>query len=64
MKKQILLLILTIGVLRPGIAQDPLYTQFMTNPFLINPAICGTYNYYKQQVTMDRYLRCTGNERT
>lgn len=27
--------------------QDPLYTQFMTNPFLINPALTGTYNHYQ-----------------
>lgn len=27
--------------------QDPLYTQFMTNPYLINPALTGTYNYYQ-----------------
>ncbi len=26
---------------------DPLYTQFMTNPFLINPALSGTYPYYQ-----------------
>lgn len=26
---------------------DPLYTQFMTNPFLINPALAGTYPYYQ-----------------
>lgn len=28
-------------------SQDPLYTQFMTNPFLINPALTGTYNHYQ-----------------
>jgi type IX secretion system PorP/SprF family membrane protein len=27
--------------------QDPLYSQFMTNPFLINPALAGTYPYYQ-----------------
>ncbi len=27
--------------------QDPLYSQFMTNPFLINPGITGTYNHYR-----------------
>jgi type IX secretion system PorP/SprF family membrane protein len=35
----------------PG--QDPLYTQFMTNPYLINPALTGTYNYY-QIITNNR----------
>lgn len=28
-------------------SQDPLYTQFMTNPYLINPALTGTYQYYQ-----------------
>lgn len=28
-------------------SQDPLYTQFMTNPYLINPALTGTYPYYQ-----------------
>lgn len=32
---------------------DPLYTQFMTNPFLINPALTGTYNHY-QIITNNR----------
>ena len=27
--------------------QDPLYTQFMTNPYVINPALTGTYPYYQ-----------------
>lgn len=33
--------------------QDPIYSQFMTNPFLINPALTGTYNYY-QIITNNR----------
>ena len=33
--------------------QDPLYTQFMTNPYLINPALTGTYPYY-QIITNNR----------
>lgn len=58
MKKLILLLIFIIGILRTGAAQDPLYTQFMTNPFLINPAICGTYTYY--QIIANSRLQWTG----
>ena len=27
--------------------QDPMYTQFMLNPYVINPAIAGTNNYYQ-----------------
>jgi type IX secretion system PorP/SprF family membrane protein len=34
-------------------SQDPIYTQFMTNPYLINPALTGTYPYY-QVITNNR----------
>lgn len=34
-------------VLKVSSNLDPLYTQFMTNPFLINPALAGTYPYYQ-----------------
>jgi len=34
-------------VLKVSSGLDPLYTQFMTNPFLINPALAGTYPYYQ-----------------
>lgn len=33
--------------------QDPLYSQFMTNQFLINPALTGTFPYY-QIITNNR----------
>lgn len=54
MRKLTLILILfTVftGFARAG--QDPIYTQFMTNPFLINPALTGTYPYY-QIITNNR----------
>lgn len=32
----------------PGKAQqNPMYTQYMFNPYLINPAVSSTYNYYQ-----------------
>jgi type IX secretion system PorP/SprF family membrane protein len=34
-------------LLKVSSQMDPLYTQFMTNPFLINPALAGTYSYYQ-----------------
>ncbi|NJO68892.1 MAG: type IX secretion system membrane protein PorP/SprF [Bacteroidetes bacterium] len=37
---------------------DPLYSQFMTNPYLINPALTGTYNYY--QIIMNNRLQWVG----
>lgn len=53
--KKILLLIFTLTLVgRMGFAQqDPLYTQFMTNPYLTNPALAGTYPYY-QIITNNR----------
>ena len=48
MRKLTILTLLLIGcVLKTSSQMDPLYTQFMTNPFLINPALAGTYNYYQ-----------------
>ncbi len=41
----ILLIILCSGKLFGQ--QSPLYTQFMFNPYVINPAIAGTYNFYQ-----------------
>ena len=41
-------------------SQDPLYTQFMTNPYLINPALTGTYPYY--QVIANNRIQWTGLE--
>ncbi len=40
----------------PG--QDPLYTQFMTNPYLINPGLTGTYPYY--QIIANNRLQWVG----
>jgi type IX secretion system PorP/SprF family membrane protein len=39
-------------------SQDPLYSQFMTNPFLINPALTGTYPYY--QIITNNRIQWTG----
>ncbi|MBN1951203.1 MAG: type IX secretion system membrane protein PorP/SprF [Bacteroidales bacterium] len=48
MKKLVIISILVINcVLKVSSQTDPLYTQFMTNPFLINPALAGTYPYYQ-----------------
>jgi len=48
MKKLAIISILLLScVLKVSSQTDPLYTQFMTNPFLINPAIAGTYPYYQ-----------------
>lgn len=48
MKKLIILSIVLLNcVIKVSSQTDPLYTQFMTNPFLINPALAGTYPYYQ-----------------
>jgi type IX secretion system PorP/SprF family membrane protein len=48
MRKLTIILIFTAScALKVSSQMDPLYTQFMTNPFLINPALAGTYTYYQ-----------------
>ncbi|MBA7564309.1 hypothetical protein ES708_05972 [subsurface metagenome] len=48
MRKLTFITILLLScVLKVSSNLDPLYTQFMTNPFLINPALAGTYPYYQ-----------------
>jgi type IX secretion system PorP/SprF family membrane protein len=48
MRKVTLISILLLGCLLEAFPQqNPLYSQFMTNPFLINPALAGTYPYYQ-----------------
>ena len=56
MKKRIftgIVLLATAGVILFG-QQKPLTTLFMTNPFLINPALAGTHNYF-QVVSNNRF---------
>jgi type IX secretion system PorP/SprF family membrane protein len=56
MKKRIIagiLILATTGVVLLG-QQNPLTTLFMTNPFLINPALAGTHNYF-QVVSNNRF---------
>ena len=52
-----ILLLLTVGL---WAQQKPLTTLFMTNPFAINPAIAGTYNYF--QVVSNHRFQWTGFE--
>lgn len=48
MRKLCFIAILVLGcTFKVSANMDPLYTQFMTNPFLVNPALAGTYNYYQ-----------------
>ncbi|NJM16100.1 MAG: type IX secretion system membrane protein PorP/SprF [Bacteroidales bacterium] len=42
-----LLLLMQLPALKLAAQQDPLYTQYIFNPFVINPAIAGTNNYYQ-----------------
>jgi type IX secretion system PorP/SprF family membrane protein len=58
MKKTLYILLLLIFTLKVSSTQNPLYTQFMTNPFLINPALVGTYPYY--QIIANNRLQWVG----
>lgn len=54
MKKIVITYLLLFIILGAYSQQRPLSTLFMTNPFAINPAIAGTYNYY-QIVSNNRF---------
>ncbi len=59
MRKTTLISILLLGSLFKAFSQqDPLYTQFMNNPFLINPALAGTYPYY--QIMLNSRIQWVG----
>jgi type IX secretion system PorP/SprF family membrane protein len=59
MRKLVILSVLLFGYLIKVYPQlDPLYTQFMTNPYVINPALAGTYPYY--QVMLNSRLQWVG----
>ncbi len=47
MRKLLFLLLYAVIAIPTAKGQDPLYSQFMTNPYLINPALTGTYLYYQ-----------------
>lgn len=56
MKRTIFILIFLCSVVEITLQaqQNPITTQFMTNPFLLNPAIAGTHNYF-QVISNNRF---------
>lgn len=60
MKKILVLLIIISSIANSSMRaqQIPLTTQFMTNPFALNPAIAGTHNYF--QVISNNRFQWTG----
>jgi type IX secretion system PorP/SprF family membrane protein len=47
MKRIIIILVFLAAAKGTFGQQNPLYTQYMQNPFVLNPAITGTLNYYQ-----------------
>lgn len=58
MKKILNILILLIGFAGIKAQQTPLFTQYMFNPLVYNPAVAGTNNYY--QIRMNGRLQWVG----
>jgi type IX secretion system PorP/SprF family membrane protein len=60
MKKIITLIFFLISIVGVKLysQQNPLYTQFMFNPYVINPALAGTHNYY--QIRSNHRFQWTG----
>ncbi len=56
--KQIYLLIACLISVSLYAQQTPLSTQFMHNPFVLNPALAGTHNYY--QIRSNNRFQWTG----
>ncbi len=66
MKKAILPIVIFVFTTLQGISQQlPLYSQYMTNNFLLNPAVAGTHNYTPVRLTgRMQYLGFDGAPRT
>lgn len=59
------LLILTLGNLLASGQQRPHYTQYVINPFIINPAIAGIDNYTDLKLAMrDQWVGLKGAPKT
>ena len=58
MKRLTIILLILISLVKANAQQDPLYTQFMFNPFVINPAITGSHTYY--QIWLNSRLQWMG----
>ena len=43
----LIILIIVTGITQAAAQQNPHYTQYMFNDFIINPAVAGTKNYYQ-----------------
>ena len=59
MKRLIIIVACMVAMVQSKAQQTPLYSQYMHNPFILNPAVAGTYNYFQNQVkfafTVDRF---------
>lgn len=47
MKRVLLFLGLFLGGIHLNAQQSELYSQYMHNPFILNPAVAGTYNFFQ-----------------
>jgi type IX secretion system PorP/SprF family membrane protein len=51
MKKLYVILLSLLMVTLTNAQQSALYTQYMNNPFLLNPSIAGTYQFYQARMS-------------
>ena len=69
-------LFLAIGSFYCSAQQTPIYSQYLFNEFVINPAVAGTYDYYKantdsrfqwvglKECSHYKYVECLGPSKT
>lgn len=50
MKRVVLFLGVFVAYIQVNAQQIPLYSQYMHNPFILNPAVAGTYNYFQARL--------------
>ncbi|HEY9124082.1 MAG TPA: type IX secretion system membrane protein PorP/SprF [Bacteroidales bacterium] len=58
MKRLIIFSICMVAMVQSKAQQTPLYSQYMHNPFILNPAVAGTYNYF--QIRLNSRLQWIG----
>ena len=58
MKNIIIYILFVMAGLSAYSQQNPLYTQYMFNPFVVNPALTGTHDYY--QVWLNSRMQWVG----
>ncbi|MEQ1676831.1 MAG: PorP/SprF family type IX secretion system membrane protein, partial [Chitinophagaceae bacterium] len=65
MKRSLLFLVCAVSMLQGKTQQRPHYTQYILNPYILNPALTGVENYTDLKVsTRDQWVGLNGAPKT